>query len=113
MTDGGQMHTDLMSSPRFEVDAYEGSGRRWSNRIDMRDRMFAPFADAEGNRSDAFERRVNRLLLRELAFAQREVTLPDPLLFELPRELRVDVRALREKDHTARSAIEPLHQKEW
>src|SRR5437870_2638709 len=62
------------------------------------------------DRAHARERRVDGLPLRERALADREIPLPNPLPFELPRESRVQVRPLRKEHHATGPPIEPLHQ---
>src|SRR6476469_10789721 len=81
--DRGQVDTNLVRPPRFEYDRGEGTvggGGEWS---DVCDRTLAAVADGEGDRSDAQQRRVNRLRLAELTFAECQVCFADPLFLEL------------------------------
>ena len=70
----------------------------------------AAIADAEGDRPDPRQRRVDGLPLAQLSLGERQVALADPLRLELSRELRIDVRPLRKEHHATRPPIEPLHE---
>src|SRR5438876_6923920 len=78
--------------------------------MDVRDRGLPALADRERDRTRARERRIDGLSLREIALAEREIPLPNPLPLELPREPRVHVLTLRKEHHATRPTIEPLHQ---
>jgi len=110
MPDRREVDADLMRAAGLEHDRDQRSARRGDDRLDVRDRATATVADAELDRTDAHERRVDGLLLAELALADREVALADAFALELARQLRVDVRAPREKDDTARPTVEALHE---
>src|SRR5207247_5279077 len=112
MPDCCQMHANLMCSPGLQFDRDQRSIGRCAQRPDRGQRALALLAHPERNRTDARHRRVDGLLFGELAFAQGEVALADLLRLELTPDPRVYFGALGGKDHAARSAIEPLHQKE-
>src|SRR5436189_261301 len=76
----------------------------------MCDRALSVFTNGELDRTGARDRRVDRLPLAELAFADGEILLVDLFLLKLTCDTHVEVRAFREKDHAARAAVEPLHQ---
>src|SRR5438132_8167404 len=78
--------------------------------MDVRDRAFPVVAYRELDRAHARERRVDGLSLREIALADREIPLHDPLPHELSRESRVHILPLRKEHHATRPPIEPLHE---
>src|SRR5581483_8832052 len=96
MADRREMHANLMRPAGFEKDVEQRAVQARLDRIHMRHRALALVAHGELDGADARERRVDRLPLCEPAFAQREVTLANPLRLELPREPGVDVGTLRE-----------------
>src|SRR5688572_8176669 len=110
VTDGGQMHADLMRAPRFEIDGEERAGRCHGERSNMRDGALPFITYTEFDRTDARNWRVDGLFLRELAVTNREIAFADPLALEQSREAHVQVAALGEEDHATGTAIEPLHQ---
>src|SRR5438093_10700868 len=112
MPDRCQMHSDLMGPAGLQIDGNERPVRRRAQRPDRRDRPLPVIADAEGNRTDAPERRVDRLRFRELPLAERQIAFSNPLRLELPRQPGIDVRTLGEKNHSARSSIEPLQKEQ-
>src|SRR6266852_4694540 len=111
MPDRGEMDADLVRSPGAQNDGQQRSARARGDRLHFGDSSFAAVANAEGDRPDAREWCVDRLPFGEAAFRQRNVTFHDVFPLELPREVGVDVSALREKHHAARSAVEALHEK--
>src|SRR5205085_3981377 len=106
------MNSNLMCPSRLQYDTEERAVDGAAQRCDGGQRALAVPADAERDRTDARDGSIDRLRLRELVLAEREITLSNLLRFELPRESRVDIRAFREKDHAARAAIESLHEEE-
>jgi hypothetical protein len=87
MADCREVDADLMGPPGLELNRDERSGSIHLPRLDVRDGALAALAHAERDRPDPPERRVDGLALGQLAFAEREVVLADPLRLELSGEL--------------------------